>query len=416
MSYKSQICDRLVRAIPLLVGVSLLASCQLSSLIPESSDPDPVETSPIPTIVEQEQTGILERVKSRGKLICGVNGDLVGFSEVDESDNWQGFDVDFCRAIAAAVLGDGDAVEFKQLQASERFTAIQNYEVDVLMHNTTWTLSRDTENEIIFAPPNFYDGQGVMVKVRAAAIAPEQPEKSASSTESTDVPEPNPDQATAGDPSPAPSAPTPPQYPVADAITSLVDLDRMTICVLEGTGLDNLDLALRKLEVEYLPLTANNIEQLFADYQSDKCDAISLEKSQLAAWRSQQPTPETHKILNPVMSKEPFSAVTINSDDRWHDVVSWVIYATFYAEELGINQSNYTIFKDTTNPEVAKFLGMTDALGIALGLAPDWTTQILSSVGNYADIYDRNLKPLGLPRGLNSSWQDGGLLYAMPFR
>jgi general L-amino acid transport system substrate-binding protein len=427
MSYKSQLYDRLTKSISLLVGlvgVSLLASCQLQSLIPESSEPDPAETSPIPTIVEPEQNGILERVKSRGKLICGVDGNFVGFSVVDESGNWQGFDVDFCRAIAAAVLGDGNAVEFKSLLASERFTALQNYEVDVLMHNTTWTLSRDTENEVIFAPPTFYDGQGVMVKVRSASSASDQANTADQSApdslaETTASPQSAPADNSANSDNasaPKPDTPAQPEYPVADAITSLVDLDGMSICVLEGAGLDNLDLALRELEVEYLPLSANNIEQLFADYEADQCDAISLEKSQLAAWRSQQSAPETHKILDAVMSKEPFSAVTINSDDRWHDVVSWVIYATFYAEELGINQENYAIFKDTSNPEVAKFLGMTDALGIALGLAPDWTTQILSAVGNYADIYDRNLKPLGLPRGLNATWQNGGLLYAMPFR
>jgi general L-amino acid transport system substrate-binding protein len=229
------------------------------------------------------------------------------------------------------------------LQASERFTAIQNYEVDVLMHNTTWTLSRDTENEIIFAPPNFMMGKGVMVKVRAASSESEQanrnqhpPQIVGRCTSRIPISASHCQQSQSAQT----STPAPPQYPVADAITSLVDLDRMTICVLEGAGLDNFDLALRELEVEYLPLTANNIEQLFADYQSDKCDAISLEKSQLAAWRSQQPTPETHKILNPVMSKEPFSAVTINSDDRWHDVVSWVIYATFMLKSwASINQT-----------------------------------------------------------------------------
>ncbi|WP_198013437.1 transporter substrate-binding domain-containing protein [Thalassoporum mexicanum] len=379
-----------------------------------------MSTSPIPTIVAQEQTGILERVKARGKLICGVDGDLVGFSEVDQDGNWQGFNVDFCKAIAAAVLGDGEAVEFKSLMVSERFTAIQNYDVDVLMHNTTWTLSRDTENEIIFSPPIFYDGQGIMVKVKSAS-EDNQPELD-SEPETQDIQDPDESSDPVSnnnstDPAAAPpNTPEPPDYPPADSITSLVDLDGMSICVLEGIGLAHLDAALRELEVEYLPLSANNAEQLFADYAADQCDAVSIETSQLAAWRSGQPLADRHKILSPVMSKEPFSIVTINSDDRWHDVVSWVIYATFYAEELGINQENYAIFTDTSDPEIAKFLGLTDALGITLGLAPDWTTQILASVGNYADIYERNLAPLGWPRGLNSSWQDGGLLYAMPFR
>jgi general L-amino acid transport system substrate-binding protein len=401
--------------------IALLSGCQPapapSPTVTPTATATPTATT---TIKDKAPEGILERVKARGKLICGVNGKLSGFSYVDEKGVWSGLDVDYCQAIAAAVLGDAKAVEFKPLLAKDRFAAIQSGEIDVLMRNTTRTLTRDVATNISFAPTTFFDGQGVMLRIGAKPTA-----------SPTSAPSP----ATSVSPSPTASAsptPSPTSTPSADKESNkteqqtpktteelaiaLKELTDKKICVETGINATNLESTFKEANIAIESIILPDLDEVLKTYAKGDCEAISSEKSQLAAWRSKLPRPADHKILDLSLSREPLSPALVGNDDRWRDVVTWIIYATFYADELGINMSNYTIFKDTKNPEVARFLGTSDSLGIELGLAPDWTTQILKQVGNYNDIYNRNLAPLDIPRGLNRTWKQGGLLYSMPFR
>lgn len=428
------------------LAIAVLTSCQ------DKPTPNPsIAATATPTaapMITKETDGTLERVKQRGKLICGVNGKLPGFSYVDEQGSWSGLDVDYCRAIAAAVLGDATAVDFKPLLAKDRFTAIQTGEVDVLMRNTPRTLTRDVISNIAFAPTTFFDGQGIMLRIGTKPNAANSPANATPSPNANPSPSPNstdskPDvkeesktesskevgketnkdigeetsrSAKSGKDNSGNSQPSSSELGAESIAIALKDLSGKKICVETGNNANNLEsnIAESKLEVETVVLT--DLENVLNAYAKGECDAVSSEKSQLAAWRSKLPRPADHRILDLNFSKEPFSPALVGNDDRWRDVVTWVIYATFYAEELGISQTNYNIFKDTKNLEVAKFLGTSDSLGIELGLAPDWTTQILKSVGNYDDIYSRNITPLDIPRGLNRSWKQGGLLYSMPFR
>ena len=401
--------------------IALLSGCQPapapSPTVTPTATATPTATT---TIKDKAPEGILERVKARGKLICGVNGKLSGFSYVDEKGVWSGLDVDYCQAIAAAVLGDAKAVEFKPLLAKDRFAAIQSGEIDVLMRNTTRTLTRDVATNISFAPTTFFDGQGVMLRIGAKPNA---------------SPTSSPSPATSVSPSPTASAsptPSPTSTPSADKESNkteqqtpktteelaiaLKELTDKKICVETGINATNLESTFKEANIAIEPIILPDLDEVLNAYSKGDCEAISSEKSQLAAWRSKLPRPADHKILDLSLSREPLSPALVGNDDRWRDVVTWIIYATFYADELGINMNNYTIFKDTKNPEVARFLGTSDSLGIELGLAPDWTTQILKQVGNYSDIYNRNLAPLDIPRGLNRTWKQGGLLYSMPFR
>ena len=401
--------------------IALLSGCQPapapSPTVTPTATATPTATT---TIKDKAPEGILERVKARGKLICGVNGKLSGFSYVDEKGIWSGLDVDYCQAIAAAVLGDAKAVEFKPLLAKDRFAAIQSGEIDVLMRNTTRTLTRDVATNISFAPTTFFDGQGVMLRIGAKPTA---------------SPTSSPSSATSVSPSPTASAsptPSPTSTPSADKESNkteqqtpktteelaiaLKELTDKKICVETGINATNLESTFKEANIAIESIILPDLDEVLNAYSKGDCEAISSEKSQLAAWRSKLPRPADHKILDLSLSREPLSPALVGNDDRWRDVVTWIIYATFYADELGINMNNYTIFKDTKNPEVARFLGTSDSLGIELGLAPDWTTQILKQVGNYSDIYNRNLAPLDIPRGLNRTWKQGGLLYSMPFR
>ncbi len=415
--------------------IALLSGCQDKPTPSPTASPT-TTTKPTAAAIAKDPEGILERVKARGKLICGVNGKLLGFSYVDEKGDWSGLDVDYCRAIAAAVLGDAKAVEFKPLLAKDRFTSVQNGEVDVLMRNTTRTLTRDVTPNISFAPTTFFDGQGVMIRIGGAKSASSGSSPSSSPSSS---PNSSPVATTSASPSPAPSATSTPESTPSndkgsksdnkdsksdkqtpktneDLAIALKELSGKKICVETGINDSNLESALKEANVEIFPVILPDLESVLNTYTKGDCDAISSEKSQLAAWRIKLPRPADHKILDLSFSKEPLSPALVGNDDRWRDVVTWVVYATFYAEELGINTDNYAIFKDTKNPDVAKFLGTSDSLGIELGLAPDWTTQILKQVGSYSDIYSRNLAPLDIPRGLNRTWKQGGLLYSMPFR
>lgn len=318
-------------------------------------------------VLANGDSAVFERVKNRGRLICGVYGGLPGFSFLSEDGTWGGFDVDYGRAIAAAVFGDPNKVEFVPLKAPERFPALQTGEVDVLVRNTTWTLTRDTEVGADFAPPTLYDGQGFMV-------------------------------------------------PKALGVTALSELAGASIGVTAGSTTElNLADTMRALEIEFSPVVFDQIDTLFNSYDQGRCDAVTSDKSQLVARLQTLKDPSAHVILDVTISKEPLAPVTVHGDNQWNDIVSWVVYATFFAEEHGITQANISTF-ETENPEIKRFLGTSGDTGKHLGLPKDWAPQVIQAVGNYGEIFDRNLAPIGLPRGLNKPWTQGGLLYAMPFR
>ncbi len=387
--------------------IAMLSGCQEQTATSPTATPIATTKPTTTTTKNKDPDGILERVKARGKLICGVNGKLAGFSYVDQKGVWSGLDVDYCKAIAAAVLGDAKAIEFKPLLPKDRFTAVQNGDIDILMRNTTRTLTRDVTPNIAFAPTTFFDGQGVMVRIGA------KPTSSPSSSPSPTIsPSPSSSPETRSDK----DSKSDKQTPKTSEELTIKDLATKKICVEIGSSAANLESVTKEANVAIETMILPDLDGVLNAYAKGDCEAISSEKTQLAAWRSKLPRPADHKILDLSLSKEPLSPALVGNDDRWRDVVTWVIYATFYAEELGINMDNYTIFKDTKNPEVSKFLGTSDSLGIELGLAPDWTTQILKQVGSYSDIYSRNLTPLDIPRGLNRTWKQGGLLYSMPFR
>lgn len=316
-------------------------------------------------------SGLLATIQSRGKLICGVNGQLPGFSVLNPYGEYSGFDVDFCRAVAAAVLGDAAAVELRPLTSQERFTALQTGEIDVLFRNTTWTLSRDSQNGLDFGPTTFYDGQGMMV-------------------------------------------------PTASQVTSLADLDGANICVQSGTTTEkNLGDTMRELEAEYTPVVFQDPDQTFGAYDEGRCDAVTSDKSQLVSRQTALSEPGAHTILDVTMSKEPLGPAVLQGDARWADVVNWVVLGIIQADEFRISSDNVSDFQSSENPEIRRFLGAEDALGEGLGLANDFMVRVIQQVGNYSQIYDRNLgpdTPFNLPRGPNATWVNGGLLYAPPFR
>ena len=318
--------------------------------------------------------GRLADVQARGQLICGVNGALPGFSFLDETTGeYTGFDVDFCRALAAAVLGDPEAVEFRDVATDQRGPLLQSGDIDVLIRNTTWTVSRDTSWGL-FAPTTFYDGQAIMVN-------------------ST----------------------------LTDA-TAIDDLAGATVCVQSGTTTE-LNLTDR-LGDSITPQVFPEIDPTYAAYEEGRCDAVTSDRSQLVARRTAFENPADHLILEEVMSKEPLGPVAPLGDDQWFNVVKWTVFATIQAEELGITQANVADTAETSeDPVVLRLLGQTvpdtDPFDSGLGLDPEWVINVISAVGNYGENYERNLgadTPFALERGLNSLWTDGGLLYAPPYR
>ena len=318
-------------------------------------------------LLAQNGESILDKVKSRKRLICGVNKELPGFGYLGQDGKYKGFDVDFGRAIAAAVVGDPDKIEFRSLKGADRFPALQTGEIDVLIRNTTWTLTRDTANGADFGPPNFYDGQGFMLRKDLG-------------------------------------------------ITSLKELDGATIGVTAGSTTElNLADTMRAEGIKVESIVFEETETLYQSYDQGRCDVVTSDKSQLISRRQSLKNPDDHIILDVTISKEPLGPVTVHGDNKWNDVVSWVVYATFFAEEHGITQANVKTFK-SDNPEIQRFLGQSGTIGENLGLPKDWAVQVIAAVGNYGEIFERHLTPLGLPRGVNKPWSKGGMLYAMPFR
>lgn len=321
----------------------------------------------------------LQTVLDRGQLSCGVSGELPGFSFVKADGTYAGLDVEVCRAIAAALFDNPDAVEYRNLNAKERFTALQTGEIDVLSRNTTWTLQRDGSVRMAFAPIVFYDGQGMMVRKDSG-------------------------------------------------IQSLQGLKDRSICTQTGTTNEqNLSDQMRKLKITYKSVVYEDINAAYAAYQQGRCEGVTSDRSQLLSRRTAFPNPDQHVILAEVMSKEPLAPAVADGDPQWHDAVTWIVFALLEAEELGITSQNLDSFTKSTDPVIQRFLGQassaeteqTDALGVGLGLTNDFTTRIVKHVGNYGEIYNRHLGPttqLNLPRGLNRPWNQGGLLYSPPFR
>lgn len=315
----------------------------------------------------------LKAVQDRGTLICGVNGQLPGFSFLDPQGNFSGFDADFCRALAAAIFGDASKVEFRPTTTQERFTVLQTGEIDVLMRNTTWSLVRDTELGLNFAGVTFYDGQGIMV-------------------------------------------------PTDSGIASLSDLEGGTICVQKGTTTElNLADVMATEGISYTPAVFDDVNATYGAYAEGRCDAVTSDKSQLSSVaKGLLPDPDNHVILDVTLSKEPLGPVVRHGDDQWFDIVKWTIFATFAAEQYEISSANVDDVRGSTeNPELKRLLGLEGDLGAKLGLSNDFAYNIIKLVGNYGEIYDKNLgegTPTFIPRGLNSLYTNGGLLYSPPFR
>jgi general L-amino acid transport system substrate-binding protein len=311
----------------------------------------------------------LATVMSRGRLICGVNGQLPGFSFVNEQGEYSGMDVDICRAVAAALFDNPSKVEFRDLSTQERFTAVQSGEVDLLSRNTTWTMSRDTSVGMEFAPTIFYDGQGVMATQ-------------------------------------------------ASEIERIEDLDGKSVCVLSGTTNEqNLADQMRRLGLNYAPVVFEDVDLLYGAYEQGRCEAVTSDRSQLTARRSVLANPDANEVIDEVLSKEPLGPVVADGDSQWFDVVKWVTYTLIQAEELGISSQNISEFAQSQDPEVKRFLGNEGNLGDDMGLPNDFAKRVIKHVGNYEEIYDRNIgEPFELERGQNALWSDGGLLYSPPFR
>ncbi|MCL5426108.1 MAG: amino acid ABC transporter substrate-binding protein [Gammaproteobacteria bacterium] len=317
------------------------------------------------------QADTLEDTVNRGAVQCGVSDGLPGFSAPDDDGNWQGLDVDVCRAVAAAVLGDADAVNYISLNAVERFTALQSGEVDVLSRNTTWTTTRDTTLGLNFTGVNFYDGQGFMV--------------------SRDL-----------------------------GISSADELDGASICIQSGTTTElNLADYFRANDMEFDPIVFDTSEQTVGGYQAGRCDVLTSDTSQLAALRIQLDDPEASVILTDVISKEPLGPVVRQGDDLWFNIVKWSLFAMINAEEYGVTSENAEEMLDSENPDIARLLGQDGNYGEGMGLEADWAYNIVSQVGNYAESFERNVgmdSPLEIERGVNALWNDGGFQYAPPIR
>jgi len=315
--------------------------------------------------------GTLDEVRARGVLTAGVNGGVAGFSMPDEKGVWKGLDVDTAKAIAVAVFGDPNKVKYVALTAVQRLPALQSKEVDVLCRNTTITLTRETANGLNFAHANYYDGQGFLI-------------------------------------------------PKKLGVKSAKQLKGATVCVLPGTTTEmNAADFFRKNGMPWKPLVIDSNAELNKAFFAGRCDCLTSDASQLAAQRSVAPNPNDYIILPEIISKEPLAPVVRHGDDQWYDIVNWTVMALIEAEELGISSRNVNDMLKSTDPQIQRFLGISPGYGKALGLDEKWAYNIIKQVGNYAEVFDRNVgpkTPLMLERGLNDLWTRGGLMYSFPFR
>jgi general L-amino acid transport system substrate-binding protein len=315
----------------------------------------------------------LDDVKARGKLNCGVTTGLVGFAAPDANGEWQGFDVAVCRAVAAAVLGDATAVEFVPTTGKTRFTALASGEIDMLARNTTWTFSRDVDLKFTFVGVNYYDGQGFMV-------------------------------------------------PRELGVTSAKDLDGATVCIQTGTTTElNLADFFRSNNISYEPVPIETNAEAQQQYLAGACDVYTTDASGLAATRATFEAPGEHVVLPEIISKEPLGPLVRHGDDEWGDIVRWTLNALVTAEEIGVSSANIAELSaaPTNNPEINRLVGTEGTLGAMLGLDGDWAKRAIMAVGNYGEVFEANIgesTTIGLARGLNAQWKDGGLMYSPPFR
>ncbi|WP_104203025.1 amino acid ABC transporter substrate-binding protein [Billgrantia saliphila] len=321
--------------------------------------------------VSMASADTLDNTLERGTLQCGVSDGLPGFSAPNDQGEWQGLDVDVCRAVAAAVFGDSEAVRYISLNAVERFTALQSGEVDVLSRNTTWTTTRDTTLGLNFTGVTFYDGIGFMI---------------------------NKDLG----------------------VSSATELDGAAICVQSGTTTElNVADYFRANGMEFDPIVFDTSEQTVGGYEAGRCDVLTSDSSQLAALRIQLSDPDQSVILPEIISKEPLGPVVRQGDDKWFNIVKWSLFAMLNAEEMGITSENVDEMLESDNPDVARLLGRDGNYGEAMGLSADWAYNIIKQVGNYGESYDRNVgmdSPLQIERGINALWTEGGIQYAPPIR
>jgi general L-amino acid transport system substrate-binding protein len=313
----------------------------------------------------------LELVKQRGVLTCGANEGLAGFSLADDKGNWTGLDVDFCRAIAAAIFNDASKVKFVPLSTKDRFTAVQSGEVDVLARTSTWTMSREAQLGLLFGGVNYYDGQGFMVRKKLN-------------------------------------------------VSSALELNGASICVQQGTTTElNLADFFRANNLKYEGVVFATDEETVRAYESGRCDAYTTDGSALYSDRRKLAIPDEHIVLPQIISKEPLAPVVRQGDDKWFDIVRWTHYAMLTAEELAVTSKNVDEKLKSENPEIKRLLGTEGDFGKELGLSNAWAYQIIKLVGNYGEVFDRNVgerSKLKIKRGLNGLWSKGGLQYAPPIR
>jgi general L-amino acid transport system substrate-binding protein len=321
--------------------------------------------------VTAAQAGTLDDVKAKGFIQCGSNTSLIGFGFPDDQNNWTGFDVDFCRALAAAIFNDPTKVKFTPLSAKERFTALQSGEIDVLSRNTTWTMSRDTSLGLKFAGVTYYDGQGFLVKKSLG-------------------------------------------------VDSALKLNGASVCTQTGTTTElNLADYFKTNNMTYQVVAFEQEQEVLKAYEDGRCDVYTTDQSGIYAQRLKLAAPDDHVVLPEIISKEPLGPLVRQGDDAWFNIVKWTYYALVDAEELGITSKNVDEMKNSTNPEIGRFMGKEGDFGTGIGLTNEWAAQIVKHVGNYGEIFDRNLgegTQLKIARGKNALWSKGGLQYAPPIR
>ena len=314
----------------------------------------------------------LDDVRAKGHVQCGINTGLAGFAFKDDAGEWQGFDIEYCKAVAAAVFGDAGAVKYTNLTGATRFEALKSGEVDVLSRNTTWTYSRDVDLKLTFVGVSYYDGQGFIVSK-------------------------------------------------ALGVESAHDLEGASVCIQTGTTTElNLADFFRANGMSYEPVPIENNEEARQSFLAGRCDLYTTDRSGLAATRAVLDNPDDYVVLPEIISKEPLGPLVRHGDDEWADIARWTLNALILAEEYGIDSDNIgELAQGTNNPEINRMLGTEGEYGAMLRLDSDWVVNVISSVGNYAEIFDRHIGPdthIGLARGENASYRDGGILYAPPFR
>jgi general L-amino acid transport system substrate-binding protein len=313
----------------------------------------------------------LDQVKQKGYLACGANPGLAGFGIPDDKGNWTGLDIDFCRAVAAAVFGDASKIKVIPLNAKDRFTALQSGEIDVLSRNSTWTMSRETTLGLLFGPPNFFDGQGFMVRKKLN-------------------------------------------------VSSALELNGASICVQQGTTTElNLADYFRSNNIKYEGVVFATDGETVKAYDSGRCDAYTTDSSGLYSEKAKLVNPDEHVVLPEIISKEPLAPVVRAGDDKWFDLIRWTHYAMLIAEELGVTSKNVDQMMSSPNPEIRRLLGAEGDFGKSLGLDNNWAYNIVKLVGNYGEVFDKDVgegSPLKIKRGLNALWTKGGLQYAPPIR